>query len=313
MLPAFDFPSFCTFETLKCSSWAFPLSSWFPIIGARVNPLKPSLLIYASYCSSSFPLSTWSPSESKNDALESNSGKSFSVLSQPSLPFKYPCDPIWGSPAAKKLKSPVPPVLKVLTSETVSPLENLYIYSVSGSNPSKVTWLLEYPERFVSSITVASRTFASLKSFSAFSFANSNFPFSFVSAYHVKFLSVPSFPIVNIAFVWILPASGSVFSTFSNIALIIKSWSNSPTNSLSQPLNSYPSSPSTSGAIFSNFVASKFIGRTLVFRITPSSFGTNFPLFSSTLKVTLTSDGFTGVGSSFIILKLSTIFLSLVL
>ena len=204
MLPAFDFPSFCTFETLKCSSWAFPLSSWFPIIGARVNPLKPSLLIYASYSSSSFPACTWSPSESKNDALESNSGKSFSVLSQPSLPFKCPPDPIWGSPAAKKLKSPVPPVLKVLTSETVSPLENLYIYSVSGSNPSKVTWLLEYPERFVFSITVASRTVASLKSFFAFSFANSNFPFSFVFAYHVKFLSVTSFPIVNISFVKII-------------------------------------------------------------------------------------------------------------
>ena len=144
---------------------------------------------------------TWSPSESKNDALESNPGKSFSVLSQPFSSSSSKPAPIWGSPAAKKLKFPFPPVLKVLTSENASPLENLYIYSVSGSNPSKVTWLLEYPGRFVFSITVASRTFASLKSFSAFSFANSNFPFSFVFAYHVKFLSVPSFPIVNISFV----------------------------------------------------------------------------------------------------------------
>ena len=149
-------------------------------------------------------LFTWSPSESKNDALGSNSGKSFSVLSQPFSSSSSKPAPIWGSPAAKKLKSPVLPVLKVLTSETVSPLENLYIYSVSGSNPSSVTELLEKPSLFVSSITVASRTVASLKSFSAFSFANSNFPFSFVFAYHVKFLSVTSFPIVNISFVKII-------------------------------------------------------------------------------------------------------------
>ena len=165
--------------------------------------------MYSSYCSSSDDVFTWSPSDSKNDALGSILGKSFKVLSHPSLPFKYPPEPIWGSPAIKKLKSSVPCVLKFTTSETVSPLEYLYIYSVFGFNPSSVTELLENPFLFTFSITFASKTVAPVKSLSTLASLNSNFPGTLVFEYHVKFLSEGSFPIVNMAFVWILPASGS--------------------------------------------------------------------------------------------------------
>ena len=207
---------------------------------------------------------TWSPSESKNDALGSNPGKSFSVLSQPFSSSSSKPAPIWGSPTAKKLKSPFPPVLKVLTSENASPLENLYIYSVSGSNPSKVTWLLEYPGRFVFSITVASRTVASLKSFSAFSFANSNFPFSFVFAYHVKFLSVPSFPIVNISFVNLTSSSVedvplSISGVTSSDALLtslgVTSFDASLTSSFGVPSFDWASSSAASTTFVLNLIS----------------------------------------------------------